>query len=162
MIGNVVGMLTVVSEVEKRPGSGIRRFECICECGNTTHVDAGNLKKKTTRSCGCLRLSQKRDAMTKHGVRFHPAYSRWNAMRARCYLEYHPGYKNYGARGIKVCDEWRDDPSAFVKWADESGFRKDLQLDRRDNDGDYTPENCRWVTRSVNNRNRRPFNRGGK
>ena len=161
MIGDKIGMLTVVAEVAKRPGSRSRRFECVCDCGSVTQVDAGNLAKRTTRSCGCLMLAQKREALTRHGVRFHPAYPRWNAMIARCYRAKTKGFQNYGGRGIAVCDEWRNSPVAFVDWADSSGFSPNLQLDRRDNDGGYSPDNCRWVTRSVNNKNRRPFNRGG-
>lgn len=155
MIGERVGMLSIVREVDKRPGSRAKRYECVCDCGNSTAVDAGNLRKQSTRSCGCIRRSRGAEMMARHGARFHPAYTRWNAMISRCYNENHVGYKNYGARGISVCDQWRSDPVAFVKWAEKSGFDCKLELDRRDNEGNYTPENCRWVTRSVNMRNRR-------
>lgn len=161
MIGEKIGRLTVIASAPKREGSRSLRWLCLCDCGAETSVDAGNLRKKTTKSCGCARRERGEVKFTKHGVRFHPAYLRWVAMRNRCYSPTNRAYRNYGGRGIFVCAEWIDDPVAFVAWADASGFDPSLQLDRRDNDSGYSPQNCRWVTRSENNRNRRPRNRGG-
>ncbi len=83
-------------------------------------------------------------------------YGRYRNMLNRCYFPGEIGFHNYGGRGIAVCDEWRTDPKAFFAWALNNGYDESLVLDRIDNDGDYTPENCRWVTRSVSNRNKRP------
>lgn len=77
------------------------------------------------------------------------------AMIQRCEDVNSAEYHNYGGRGIKVCPEWRNDVYAFINWAKANGYKEGLQIDRRDNDGDYTPENCRFVTPLVNSRNSR-------
>lgn len=84
-----------------------------------------------------------------------PFYKLWVSMRARCYNPNNAGYKNYGARNIKMCDEWRQDYLNFLSWASSSGYSKGLHLDRINNNGNYGPNNCRWVTKAENNRNRR-------
>lgn len=89
----------------------------------------------------------------KHGTRDHPLYTRWKAMRKRCNCQTYKDYKNYGARGIKVCERW-DDFAAFVEDMAPK-FQPGLLLDREDNDGHYTPENTRWVTIQESNKNKR-------
>lgn len=79
----------------------------------------------------------------------------WNGMKNRCYNLKHDSYKRYGGRGIKVCQEWFDSSSHFIKWALNHGYKEGLQLDRIDVNGDYEPSNCRWVTAKTNSRNRR-------
>lgn len=90
-----------------------------------------------------------------HGRRFTRLYEIWRGMKKRCYWLKHAYFKDYGARGIIVCDSWKSSFNSFASWADLAGYCDDLELDRRDNNGNYTPENCQWVTRSVNRRNRR-------
>ena len=90
-------------------------------------------------------------------------YNRWNGMHHRCYNPTNPAYPNYGGRGITICPEWnRDNPQgfeSFYQWSLASGYSRELQIDRIDNDGPYSPDNCRWATPQVNSRNQRP--RGG-
>lgn len=80
----------------------------------------------------------------------HPLYDAWRNMKRRCYYKNSKTYKNYGGRGISVCDEWRNDYTAFLKWALTNGWKEHLQLDRIDNNGNYKPNNCRWVTQQEN------------
>jgi hypothetical protein len=88
-----------------------------------------------------------------HGDHLTRLYSIWKGMKTRCVNKNDSGFHNYGGKGISVCDEWQTFPP-FRKWAFDNGYSDDLEIDRIDNSGDYTPENCRWVTRKVNARNR--------
>lgn len=92
----------------------------------------------------------------KHNKSNTRLYRIWGGMKTRCYRPYHTMYSNYGGRGISVCEEWRDDFEAFEKWALSNGYKDDLSIDRIDNDGDYCPDNCRWVTILQQNSNKRP------
>jgi len=95
--------------------------------------------------------------MIKHGYAKngykHPLYVTWTNIKRRCYKARSTSYKNYGARSIKVCDEWKNDPKIFIEWALINGYEQGLDIDRIDNDGNYTPSNCRFVTRQVNSVN---------
>lgn len=89
-----------------------------------------------------------------HGLSLHPLYAVWNSMRNRCNNPKNPGYSRYGGRGITVCAEWDASLTAFMEWAYANGYQEGLTIDRTDNDGNYCPQNCRWVTYLVNLRNR--------
>ena len=89
-----------------------------------------------------------------HGESKTPLYRLWKAMVRRCESEKAHNYRWYGAKGVKVCDEWRQSYTAFRDWAHEHGYVRGLELDRRDSDGNYCPENCRWITKKTNIRNR--------
>jgi hypothetical protein len=89
----------------------------------------------------------------KHGYRYYPLYQVWVNMKKRCYNKDNKQYKDYGGRGIIVCDEWMN-PKIFIEWCLANGWEKGLQIDRRDNDGNYDPDNCRFVTPKENSLNR--------
>lgn len=89
------------------------------------------------------------------GISKHPAYPVWMNMRNRCFNPDNLGYKNYGGRGITVCDLWENSSMAFINWCEDNGYKKGLEIDRINNNGNYEPSNCRFVTRKVNSRNRR-------
>ena len=150
LLGKQYGRLTVVREAP--PKNGGRKVTCLCTCGTETTVFASNLVRGTTTSCGCL----SRERSTTHGFSGHPLYRIWGDMVNRCRNVGHPRYKDYGGRGIRVCELWEYDAGAFIQWALSHGYDKALQLDRTDNDGGYGPENCRFVTAAVNVRNQRP------
>lgn len=91
----------------------------------------------------------------KHGLSYTPIYEAWKGMKGRCNCSSDIAYKNYGGRGIKVCSEWENDPVAFYNWSINNGRKKGLSIDRIDNNKGYSPDNCRWTTKTVQNRNRR-------
>ena len=91
----------------------------------------------------------------RHGLSRYPLYGVWSGMRARCYNENNPRYKHYGGRGITICDEWCDSPILFVDWALNNGYKKGLSVDRENNNGNYNPDNCRFITQKQSSYNKR-------
>lgn len=133
-----------------------RHFRCACECGNVVIVSLANVLKGTTRSCGCFRseLNSKRCASRNlsHGMRNTSIYHTWDSMKQRCFNKNSRPYKNYGGRGISVCDRWM----SFENFYADMGERPEgAELDRINNNGNYEPGNCRWTTRSENIKNSR-------
>ena len=155
--GDRYGRLTVVEEVE--PDGYHRRFRCLCDCGASKVAVLKRLRNGNTASCGCLHrevsaANGREKPATTHGHSYHPIYNIWRGMINRCERPSDRYYRNYGGRGIAVCQAWHD-AGTFIEWAHASGWRDGLQIDRIDNDGNYSPENCRFVTRKENCRNTR-------
>ena len=122
-------------------------YLCKCECGNTTIVYQGKLLSGQTKSCGCLQ--------TKHGKYKSSLYNIWRGMKKRCDLTQSKDYKNYGGRGISVCQDWENDFKSFYDWSIKNGYQEGLTIDRKNNDGNYCQENCRWVSMKEQARNKR-------
>lgn len=164
-VGRKFGRLTVLELAEPHvcpSGEIFPRWRCQCECGNITEVYQSSLVTGSAKSCGCLAkentAKKNRERCLKHGgsVRgnIDRLYRVWRGMKERCYSEKHKSYKRYGGRGIKVCDEWLHDYEAFRAWSYANGYDENAKygkcsLDRIDFDGNYCPENCRWVDYKV-------------
>lgn len=150
-VGKTFGSLTVIKDLENRH---TKRYVWVkCVCGVEKAVSASAMKYGKIISCGCVGAINRTKASIKHGLSYNRLYFVWASMMDRCYKETFPDYHNYGGRGIKVSDEWHD-VRVFISDMQE-GSEKGLQLDRIDNNGWYSKQNCRWVTRKQNNRNKR-------
>lgn len=130
-------------------------WECECSCGNVCFVSGDKLRLGLTKSCGCLMRKMGAVNSKKHGLSGSRIYHIYLSMIARCYKKHEVNYKNYGARGIKVCDEWKASFESFYEWAMKNGYSDNLSIDRINNDGDYEPFNCRWVDNKTQANNKR-------
>lgn len=128
---------------------------CRCECGNVKAANIDNLKRGKSISCGCYRAELGRKHFETHGKSKTKLYYVWCGIRRRCNNPSVNGYERYGGRGITVCEEWAESFEAFMAWATANGYKEGLEIDRINNDGNYCPENCRWVTRYENMQNTR-------
>lgn len=151
LTGKNFGRLTVIERAPDK--NGRTAFLCRCTCGNIVVVNAGALRAGRTHSCGCLAREQLIARNMKHGCSHTRLHNIWSSMLERCNTD-SPRYKAWHGRGIKVCEEWVTDFSAFKEWAENNGYTDKLTIDRIDVDKGYCPENCRWVTKAAQNWNK--------
>lgn len=128
---------------------------CRCDCGQITCVRVHRLFLGATKSCGCSNRRNLKHGRSSSRGRKNSLYTRWGSMIHRCYNQKRKDWKDYGGRGITVCDEWRNDFIAFENWALANGYQTHLTIDRKDNDGNYEPSNCHWATHKQQSKNRR-------
>lgn len=151
VLNKMYGVLTPIELVTYTSKSGRVRYKYICKCSL-----CGGYHSKYAQQLHNKSKCTKHGNNYKHGDTHTKLYNVWYAMRQRCYYKNDVNYRNYGGRGIKVCNEWLADYITFKKWSVDNGYRDDLTIDRIDVDGDYTPKNCRWVdmiTQANNKRN---------
>lgn len=147
--GERFNKLVVLKRLENEP-NGVAKWLCRCDCGKETVVRGSNLKSGAVKSCGCLKYAPKN---TNH-LSKTSLYRVFANMKIRCYNKNSKSFKNYGGRGIKICDEWLAGFENFYNWALQNGYKKGLTIERINNDGDYAPSNCKWITKSEQPKNR--------
>lgn len=152
--GKKFGKLTALYNSNKRTSAGGMIWVCLCMCGCLIEVRGSHLETGNTKSCGCLR--REREPAYKHGEANPQTrlYHIWAHMKKRCSWFNGKPYKYYGGRGIKVCNEWNNNFIAFKTWALANGYQENLTIDRINNDGNYEPNNCQWITKSENTKKR--------
>lgn len=141
--------------------SGVYYYRCKCDCGNIKIAEGRELKRGNVKSCGCYNI----ESHTKHGKRNTRIYRIYHHMIDRCKNKNDANYKDYGMRGIEVCEEWTGEQGFenFYKWSMENGYSEELTIDRINVNGNYEPNNCRWTDNNVqanNKRNNRVFDVG--
>lgn len=149
------GKLTIQEIIYKpnKKGKNIKFASALCDCGNTKEVNFSNLKLGKIKSCGCIKVEMLKEKLTTHGLTTHPLFKRWKNILTRCYNPKGSQFKDYGGRGIIMCNEWKTNFKSFYDWCINNGYSQELQIDRINNNGNYEPENCRFVTRTENIRN---------
>lgn len=156
LIGQKFGRLSILKDSGERLGGNVV-WLCRCDCKRVVKVRSYCLISKHTKSCGCL-VKENATKMSRANIKHGDAstnneaslYRIWRSMKKRCYLKSFDSYKYYGARGIEVCDEWKNNYNAFKLWAILNGYGDNLTIDRINPRGNYEPSNCQWLTNSEN------------
>ncbi len=152
LIGRRFTRLLIIefSHIDKNKHS---HWKVLCDCGTKKTVDSSNLRRKLTKSCGCLNSEMRIETNTTHGMSYTVTHKSWRHMKERCLNPKSKSYKDYGGRGITICKRWLDTFENFYEDMGEKPRR--LTLNRIDNDGDYEPDNCKWSSAKEQANNKR-------
>ena len=159
-LGQKYGRLTVIEII--KPKKGLTKWRCKCDCGNE-YIGIGKyIKYGNIKSCGCIAKELQENAIV-----YKRIYKVFRGMIERCYNPKNKNFKNYGGRGITICEEWKKDPRKFIDWAYKNGYNEkakkwECTIDRIDVNGNYEPNNCRWVDMKIQAKNKRRSGRIGK
>ena len=160
LIGQKFNRLLVIGDAERYispSGHRMKQWLCRCDCGKEIAVTTNHLRSGHTKSCGCYakEVSIQNGLKKKHGLTKTRIHRIWTQMKTRCFNPKDEHYKDYGGRGITICDEWLNNLQAFHDWAIANGYSDELTIDRIDVNGNYEPSNCRWITTKEQNFNKR-------
>ena len=147
-----LGMMYAAEDSKRKRGFGI--YKCGF-CGTNFKAHILNVKFGNTKSCGCYKKQKIKEVNTKHNLIYTRIYKIWRDIKSRTLNLKNKSYNDYGGRGITICDEWKNEFMSFYEWAMSNGYSDELSIDRIDNDRGYSPENCRWTTRTIQSRNQR-------
>ena len=128
-------------------------------CGTEFKANTQSILRGKTRSCGCYHKRRVKESNKTHGLGYTKLYKIWTSIKSRILNSKNRDYTDYGGRGITICNEWKNDFMSFYNWAMLNGYEenKGISIDRIDNDGNYCPENCRWATQTIQQRNQRVY-----
>jgi len=151
--------LTLIKRLNKKGSSGNYYGLYKCKCGKEKEIIISNVKSGRIKSCGCLgkeTSSKNGKANIKHGMKNSSEYKSWQAMKSRCYNKNNKSYKNYGGRGITICERWRNSFEHFLEdMKPKPEPKRKYSIERINNDGNYEPKNCKWILRILESRNQR-------
>lgn len=152
--GDQFGRLTAMDRSGKQCNSHYYRY-FKCDCGNVKEILENNVMRGCTQSCGCLHNELLSKRCIKHRQTKSRLYRIWSLMKHRCLNKNNKNFSYYGGRGIKVCEQWINNFISFRDWAITNGYQSHLSIDRIDNNGNYCPDNCRWITLPEQQKNKR-------
>lgn len=145
--------ITILARAPNKKGRTM--YYCLCHCGNLFKTSQSHLYDGHTTSCGCIHKINASILFTTHGKTGTRLRGIWNNMKTRCYNKHYYQYKDWGGRGVEICNEWLNDFQTFYEWAINNGYKENLSIDRIDVNGNYEPNNCRWVDTKTQANNKR-------